>query len=163
MKDSLYKNLNLEARGVWFPIIAGIIIIIFVIFMPKKLTKKEIYVTYGVVGYVALILDVWVMATVLDLFNLGNPDKVGIGDMISYAIVSPSLAVIFINFYKKDKKWLYVLVFSLISFLYEATLVRVGYMESRGWSAFYSIPIFIISYRFWFPWHLRFIEAKLEI
>lgn len=47
MMFDLNKNLNLSAKGVWFPKIFGIIIVMSFIFMPKRLTKREIYITFG--------------------------------------------------------------------------------------------------------------------
>lgn len=152
---NLYKNMNLHAKGTWFPIICGIILLTFVILMPKRLKNREIYFTFGVVGYVATMFDVFIMATVLDVFDLGSPDIAGIGDVISYGVVSSCLAVIFLNFYKVEKKWIYTGLFSLISFLYEITFVNLGYMELKGWRSIFSIPVHLISYGLWFPWHLK--------
>lgn len=123
--------------------------------MPKSLKKSEIYFTFGVVGFVALILDVFVLATTLDVFDLGNQHIVGAGDIISYGIISPCMAIIFLNFYKKKNKWIYVSIFTLISFLHEIILVIIGYMKLHGWNSIFSIPAHIISYGYWFPFHLK--------
>ena len=155
MMSKFYKNIDLSAKGVWFPIISGIAVLIFVVFMPKRLKKKEIYFTFGVVGYVALILDVFVFATAFDLFDLGSPNIVGLGDIMSYGIISPCIALIFLNFYKQENKWIYVLIFTVISFLYEIILVNLGYMNLHCWNSLFSIPVHIISFGFWFPLHLK--------
>lgn len=155
MVSKFYKNLDLSSRGVWFPITFGIVVLIFVALMPKRLKMKEIYFTFGVVGYVALMLDIFVFATVFDVFDLGNPNIVGIGDIISYGIISPCIAIIFLNFYKKENKWIYVSIFTVISFLYEIILVNLGYMNLHGWNSLFSIPVHIVSFGFWFPFHLK--------
>jgi hypothetical protein len=156
----LSKNLNLSAKGILYPIILGVIMLMVTTLMPKKLTKSEMYITFGVVGYVVLMLDIFIMATMFDVFDLGSPDVVGLGDIISYGIIAPCLSIIFLNFYKQEKKWIYVSVFSLVSFLYEIGLVYVGYMDLKGWNSLFSIPVHIISYGFWFPWHLRLMRRK---
>jgi hypothetical protein len=155
MLNNLYRNIDLSAKGVWFPIVFGIIILTLVVLMPKRLSKKEIYFTVGVVGYVALILDIFVFAIALDVFDLGNSEIVGIGDIISYGIISPCMALLFLNFYKKEKKWVYVSIFTIISFLYEVVLVNIGYMDLHGWNSLFSIPVHIVSFGFWFPYHLK--------
>ena len=155
MLNNLYKNIDLSAKGVWFPIAFGIVILIFVIFMPKRLAKKEIYFTVGVVGYVALMLDIFVFAIALDVFDLGDPQIVGVGDIISYGVVSPCIALIFLNYYKQENKWVYVSIFTAISFLYEVILVNIGYMSLHGWNSLFSIPVHIVSFGYWFPYHLK--------
>jgi hypothetical protein len=160
MKINFYNNLDLASKGVWFPIIIGILILFFLILMPKRLSRKEIYLTFGTVGYVALLLDIFILGTVFDLFDLGRPTIEGIGDTLSYAIIAPSLAVIFLNFYKQEKRWLYTIIFTVVSFLYEIILVKVGYMTLHGWNSLFSLPIEFIFYGFWFPWHLKLIRKK---
>lgn len=155
MGIDFYQNLDLSAKGVLFPIISSIITLIILIFMPKRLTKGEIYITIGVIGYTTFALDIFIMATMFDVFDLGSPYIVGLGDIISYGVVATGLGVIFLNFYSEEKKWLYVASFSLISLLYEIILVNIGYMDLKGWNSFYSIPVHIICYGFWFPWHLK--------
>ncbi|MEI5988508.1 hypothetical protein [Dehalobacter restrictus] len=41
----------------------------------------------------------------------------------------------------------------MLSFLYEWELTNLGYMKLKGWQDWYSIPIFILVYGVWLPWH----------
>lgn len=157
--DKLIENLDLTAKGVWFPIVVGIISLLFMLFMPKRLSWQEIYLTFGVVGFVTLVIDVIVMSTWLDLFDLGSkPHIEGIGDLISLAIIPSCMAVIFLNFLIPEKKGMYVALFTLISFIFEWTLVEAGYMKLEGWNTWWSIPVYLIVYRFWLPWQLDLIR-----
>lgn len=156
----IYKNLDLSSKGVWFPIVCSIIVLIFLIFMPKRLTRREIFFTYSIVGFVALILDVFIIADILDFFDMGDKNLEGLGDMVSYAVVAPGLSVIFLNFYKEEKRWLYIAIFTAISFFYEVFLSKVGYLKLLGWNSLYSIPIEFVFYAFFFPWLLKLIRRN---
>ncbi|ASK63989.1 hypothetical protein CFK37_18420 [Virgibacillus phasianinus] len=151
------KDLDLLSKGVWFPIIIGIITILFMLFMPKRISWKDIYITFGVVGYVTWMIDSGMNQ--FDSFNLANPKKVGIGDIISYGIIPSALAVIYINYLKLDSKWGLVILFTVISFIIEWGMVQAGYMKLNGWHTWWSIPVYLIVYGFWLPWHKRLIES----
>ncbi|MBT2695911.1 hypothetical protein J7E79_00415 [Bacillus sp. ISL-40] len=159
--EKFIQNLDLSAKGIWFPIIWGIIVLIFVLFMPKRLTWREIYLTFGVGAFISVIMDIAIVGYILDLFDLGNPIKEGLGDLISYAFIAPCYAVIFLNYYKPDKKWLYVLLFTLISVVSEWILVQVGFMKLKGWHTWWSIPVYLVVFGFWLPWHLRLIRKTV--
>ncbi|MBO1513909.1 hypothetical protein [Metabacillus bambusae] len=159
--EKFIQNLDLSAKGIWFPITLCIIALIYILFMPKRLNWKEIYLTFGTIGYVALIIDMFFMLNYFDVFDLGRePKQEGIGDLISYGIIPSCYAVIFLNHLKQEKKWIYVTLFTLLSFLSEWMLVQVGYMKLKGWHTWWSIPVFIIVFAFWLPWHLRLIRRE---
>lgn len=157
--EKFIENLDLLAKGIWFPITLGTIALIYILFMPKRLTWKEIYLIFGSIGYVALIIDMFFMLNYFDVFDLGhNPMQEGIGDLISYGVIPSCYAVIFLNYFKQEKRWIYVTLFTLLSSLSEWMLVQVGYMKLKGWHTWWSIPVFIIVFGFWLPWHLRLIR-----
>jgi phosphatidylserine synthase len=157
--DKIIQNLDLSAKGIWFPITLGTIVFIYMIFMPKRLSWREICFIFGTIGYVAIIIDVFIMLNYLDVFDLGrDPKQEGIGDLISYGIIPSCYAVIFLNYYKQEKKWIYVTLFTIMSFLSEWMLVQVGYMKLKGWHTWLSIPVFIIVFGFWLPWQLKLIR-----
>jgi len=157
--EKFIQNLDLSSKGIWFPITLGTISLIYIFFMPKRLSWREIYFIFGTSGYVAIMIDVFLMLNYFDVFDLGhNPMQEGIGDLISYGIIPSCYAVIFLNYLKPEKKWLYVTLFTLLSSLSEWMLVQVGYMKLKGWHTWWSIPIFIIVFGFWLPWQLRLLR-----
>jgi hypothetical protein len=159
--EKFIQNLDLTAKGIWFPITLGTIALIYILFMPKRLTWREIYLTFGTIGYVALTIDMFFMLNYFDIFDLGrDPKQEGIGDLISYGIIPSCYAVIFLNHLKLEKKWLFVALFTLLSFLSEWMLVQVGYMKLKGWQTWWSIPVFIIVFGFWLPWHLKLLRKE---
>ncbi len=156
--EKFIHNLDLTSKGVWFPIVLGIISTVYLIFMPKRLSWREIYFIYGVSAFVAITLDVIILGSQIDLFDLGSPDTEGIGDLFSYGLVAPSFAIIFLNYLKPDKIWLYVIGFTLLSFSFEWLLVQLGYMKLKGWNTVWSIFVYILVYRYWLPWQLRLLR-----
>jgi len=151
-------NLDLAEKGAWFPLVFGSLALLIMLFIPKRMTAGEIYATFGVVAFVTLAIDIYLMASWLDVFDLGSPDINGLADLVTYSVVPSSLAVIFLNCFKSEKKWVYVVLFTLISFLFEFILVQVGYMNLKGWQSWYSIPVYLAVYGLWLPWHLRLIR-----
>ncbi|MBP2626934.1 MAG: hypothetical protein H6Q68_1645 [Firmicutes bacterium] len=65
--DGLIQNLDLQQQGIWFPLVVGIILLLFILLMPKRqINWPGIYLTVGVIGYVALILDINIVASYFD-------------------------------------------------------------------------------------------------
>ncbi len=160
--EKFIQNLDLSAKGIWVPIILGTISLLYMLFMPKRLSWREIYLTFGIGAFLAILLDVIVMSGLIDIFDLGDPNKQGLGDLLSYGIAAPCYAIIFLNYFEQEKKWMYVVLFTLLSFLSEWILVQVGFMELKGWNTWWSIPVYIIIFGFWLPWHLRVMRNVSE-
>lgn len=156
--EKFIRNLDLSANSIWFPITLGIISLLYMIFMPKQLSWKEIYLTFGVGGFLAMLFDVIIMSGWIDAFDLGKPMIPGLGDLICYSVIAPSYAVIFLNYFNRERKWLYVSLFTLLSFLSEWILVQVGYMKLKEWNTWWSLPVYILIFGFWLPWHLRLLR-----
>jgi hypothetical protein len=86
--NNFVQNLDLEAKGLWFPVVVGIVALFSIVLMPKRnINWRGIYLTFGVVGYVALLLDIIVVGQYFDVFDLGNQTKEGIGDVMTYAVI----------------------------------------------------------------------------
>lgn len=147
------------SQGYWFPLIVGGVLFTFLLLMPKHISWKEVYITFGVVGYLAWMADM-IFAITLDVFDLGKGEIVGIGDIFTFGIIASSLAVIFLNYLKRDNKWILVIVFIILSSLFEWTLVKVGYMKLHGWQTWWSIPAYFIMFGLFLPWHLKFIRKN---
>jgi hypothetical protein len=157
--NGFIERLDLQQPGIWFPFVVSAILLFFILLMPKRqLNWRGIYLTFGVIGYVALILDINIVGIYLDWFDLGNPKIEGLGDFTTYGIIPSCLAVAFLNYFDRKGKWLYVAFFTLISFLFEWELTQVGYMKLKGWQSWYSIPVYILVYGWWLPWHLELMQ-----
>jgi hypothetical protein len=159
--EKFLQNLDLSSKGLWFPITLGLIFLIYILFMPKRLSWREIYFVFCTTGYVAITIDVFLMLNYLDVFDLGrDPQQEGIGDFICYGIIPSSFAVIFLNYFKQEKKWIYVTIFTILATLSEWLLVQVGYMQLKGWHTWWSIPVFIVVFGFWLPKQLSLLRKE---
>lgn len=150
--------MDLNAKGVWMPITLAIILLLFVLIMPKKeITWREIYVTIGVIGLTTWIADN-IFAGYLNLVDFGHPRYSGIGELLTYSFVPSSLAVIYLNYLNKNNKWKLVILFTILSFIIEWSVAKAGYMKLTDWNHLYSIPIFFLVYRYFLPLHARIIN-----
>lgn len=161
--NNFIHNLDLQQKGIWFPLVAGAIALFFILLMPKRqINWRGIYLTFGVVGFVALMLDVFIVGEYFDLFDIGDPNLEGIGDLVTYGIIPPCLAIAYLNYFDRKNKWLYVALFTIVSFLFEWELTHVGYMKLKGWQNWFSIPVYIIVYGLWLPWHLNLMQNTCD-
>lgn len=160
--ESIIKNLDLNAKGLWLPVSLGIIILLYALLMPKKeISWREFYITIGVVGFVTWVADS-IFAKYLNLVDFGNPKTVGIGEFITYNFVPSSLSVIYLNYLNIANKWKLVIIFTVISFIIEWAVVKVGYMKLTHWNHLFSIPIFFFVYGYILPLHSRIIKCKKD-
>ncbi|MEH7505364.1 hypothetical protein V7152_25740 [Neobacillus drentensis] len=146
------------SQGWWYPAILSVILLLIVFFMPKKrINWKEIYITFGVIGYIVWMIDMTI-AVPFDLFDLGNPRKEGLPELTLFGIIPSCLSVIYLNFYKEEKKWFLVIFFVILSLIFEWLTTRVGLM--KHWNTWYSTPVHFVAYAFYLPWHLKFIRRN---
>lgn len=155
----IIDRLDLQSQGIWFPITFGFIVLLFALFMPKRLRWREFYLTFFLVGWVGWMADIF-MGITLDLFDLGEPNRIGFADVISLGIIPSALSVIFLNYYKDTRKWFYVIGFTVLSSAFEWVAVQVGYMRLHGWHTWWSIPVYLFVYGVFLPWHLKLLRKE---
>jgi hypothetical protein len=145
-------------HGWWYPALLSAILLLIVIYMPKKrINWKEIYITFGVIGYIVWMIDMTI-AVPFDLFDLGDPKKEGIPELTLFGIIPSCLSVIYLNLYKEDNKWFWVIFFVILSLLLEWTTTKVGLM--KDYNTLWSTPVHFVAYAFYLPWHLKFIRRN---
>lgn len=156
--DKFIHNLDLGAKGIWFPITVSIVLVLTSLFIPKKnITWRDMYITFGIVGLFTWISDA-IVARGFDLIDLGDPTKGGIGEILSYTFIPTSLSILFINYFTKKNKWKLTILFTILSFLIETGMLFFGYMEYTGWSMFISFIVFIIAFYFLLPIHIKILK-----
>lgn len=154
------ESLDLGAKGLWFPVTVCILLGLSVIIIPKKyISWREIYVTFGVVGFVTWFSDA-ILARGFDLFDLGDASKPGLGDILSYTFIPTSLSILYLNYLTKNNKWKLTIIFTLISLIIAFGMVYFGYMKHNGWNWLISIIVFLIAFGFALPIHIKFIRNK---
>ncbi|MCL1630532.1 hypothetical protein M3N64_01010 [Sporolactobacillus sp. CPB3-1] len=153
--SAIVKNMDLSARGLWFPITLTLSLLVLVLFMKKKqLTWREIYLTYGSIGFLTWVIDT-LTGNILDLYDVGHAGITGIGDFLSFSFVPSSLAVIFLNFRTEKNKGFMILLFTAISMIIYWGVRASGYFKDKGWNIFLALAVFIIAYWLIIPLHLR--------
>ncbi|ALC81747.1 MULTISPECIES: hypothetical protein [Bacillus] len=158
--NNLLDKLDLTSKGLWFPIVVTILLFITVLIVPKKhITWREVYITFGILGFATWLSDTLV-ARVFDLIHLGNPKEAGIGDILSYTFIPTSLGVLFFNFFTKKNKWKLTIFFTVLSLLVDIGMQLSGYMAYNGWNLIYSIIFYLFAFRFLLPFHIRLIRGN---
>ncbi|WP_299094030.1 hypothetical protein [uncultured Metabacillus sp.] len=155
-------NFDITSKGLWYPITLSLILLVFILFMPKRVSKQEIYTTFGVIGYIVWTVDM-TLGDPLDFFNVGSGKVTAVPELFLYGMIPGLIAIIFVNFYNEAHKWTSIIGFTLGSYLLNWFAVQVGIMKLNNWQTWYSIPIFFVVYAFFLPWHIRFIKKQKEV
>ncbi|MCE4051479.1 MULTISPECIES: hypothetical protein [Bacillaceae] len=155
----IIDNLDLSSKGLWFPVTVSIVLVLSVLIIPKKISWRDIYITFGVVGFATWLSD-GILARAFDLFDIGNPKKAGLGDILSYTLIPTSLSILFLNFLHSKNKWMLTSWFTLAAFLIQFGMVQLGYMTFKGWNGYISIIVYVFAFGFLLPWHLKFITNE---
>ncbi len=151
----------MKYEGEWYVWTLVFISIVFVLLMPKKnLTWVGRFITFVFSAGLTWTFDTISMST-FNLFDLAKKISIELSDALLIGIVPASIATIYVNFYKPQKKWFFVLSFTLLCFVLELGLVQFGYMKNNGWNTWYGIPVYFIIFRFFFPWYFNLLTKPL--
>jgi hypothetical protein len=136
-----------------------VINIFIVLFMPKRLTKQEIYITWGILAAIAFYTDVF-LGAIIDLYDFGK-NGVQFYDELINAVIPPSFGVIFLNYMPTSRKQLLIYITSWLAFsvFFEWLCTYVGFMKYKGWSLCYSAIIYFLVF-IYLLWHIRFIRKN---
>ncbi|MBD1381858.1 hypothetical protein [Metabacillus arenae] len=158
--NEILDQLDLNSKGLWFPIIVSILLFISVLLIPKKNTTwREIYITVGIVGFATWLSDSLV-TRVFDLIDLGEPKITGLGEILCYTLIPTSLAALYLNYFTNKNKWILTILFTVLSLLVEFGMHFSGYMKYNGWNLYYSILFLLLTFGFLLPLHIRFIRGN---
>ncbi|WP_041967520.1 hypothetical protein [Mesobacillus selenatarsenatis] len=135
-----------------------VILLIALLFMPKKLSFRENIIIAPIVGYFAWVAHI-LIGVKLDFVDFGPTKKVEYTDYALVSLVPPLMAVLFLNFIKNNKYLLYVIIWTILSALIEFILSEVGYMKHDDWKMWYSIPVYFVAY-FLLHWGFNKVISK---
>ena len=158
MLEQAIQHLDLSAHGLWFPITVSLcLFILALVLFKRQLTWLDFYITFSVVGFVGWLCDV-IITRVFNVIDLGDSKVTGLGDILSYTFIPPSLSVLFLTYLTAKNKWVLSLLFCAGSLLIEYGMIKSGYMHLNGWFFIYSIVVYLLVYAFVLPWHIAFIK-----
>jgi hypothetical protein len=139
--------------------IATIVAILIVWFMPKRLTRQEIYNTWILVAFLARTSDQF-LALVFHLYDQDGPG-VTWQVIVIQTLFSGAIGVIVANFIPKNKLafFTYAIGWTLFSVVFEWITIRVGYLTYYNWSLWYSAGLYLLGVIF-LRWHLSFLRKS---
>lgn len=160
-----FKNRFLFSYKESFRIVAGIIAItaialLFVWFIPKRLSGKEIYITWWVMSALAVFTDLLLGVAPFDLFDFLQDPKPELLSILVEMTMPAAYGIIFLNFMpmRKQPFVFYLVGFVLLSVFMEWLTVRFGYLIYKGWNLWYSSLVYSIGCLF-LRWHLFYIRG----
>lgn len=145
----------------WYMIFALLINLIIIWFMPKRISKQEIYISWLILAFIAFFADA-LIGQIIDLYDFQEPG-IQLSDLLIDALVPPSYGIIFLNFLPTERKksLRYIIYWTIYSVVFEIGSVLSGFEDiSKGWNPwFYSPPIYFLVFKF-LRWHLHFIRIR---
>ncbi len=134
--------------------IITVILLITVWFIPKRMQRKDMYITWITMAFVELELDIFLGSPVLGLYYFAGEDKVSPEALGIKLILGPLFGILFVNFMPKDfKKFIpYWIFWTAFSTFFEWTTVLFGYLTYTGWKLWYSAVFFALIIPL-FRWH----------
>lgn len=142
----------------WLPYGALVINLLVLWFMPKRLTNKEIYVTWFVIAMINLSSD-WVLTRYLNFYEL-NGGGFQLRIHILEWTLGASYGIIYLNFMPKKihRTTLYIAAWLAYALIFETALVYVKFVNYSGWKIWYSAPYYLLALLF-LRWHLHYIRT----
>ncbi|CAI6066114.1 CBO0543 family protein [Cohnella sp. JJ-181] len=136
---------------------SAVVAIAALIFLPKRLTGREIYITYFVMISLTIYTDLF-CGLVLDLYDFINPD-ISTSDLILQIALPPTAGVLALNFMPDGAKRFigYLILVTALALVFEWVSIKTSYLEYKGWKWYYSLPVYVLGLLF-LRWHLRFIR-----
>ncbi|MDD3653960.1 MAG: hypothetical protein PHO01_07230 [Desulfotomaculaceae bacterium] len=141
----------------YFVIVTIIFNLLCIWFMPKKLSWKEIYITWGIFAAITINTDI-IVGEIIDLYDFTAPG-LQFEDVFIDALLPPSFAIIFLNFMPEDNNTFikYLVFWTAFSVSYEWAAVHYGFIILKGWSLWYSFLVYFLVFLL-LRWHLKFIR-----
>lgn len=119
-----------------------------VYYMPKHLTKLEMYATSLFAAVLQLLTDTF-LEFKYDLYGYFTEGVDWITLWVIF-IVYPCVNIIFLNFFpsqgKLSDKGLYIIAWSAFAVVYEWIAVHTEYFYYNEWELLYSVPIYPVLY-----------------
>lgn len=140
-----------------FLFISYAVIGVIILFMPKRLTLQEGYITWITVSFITLLSDL-VLGHLLDLYDLLKPGP-ELTDLFIEITLPGAFGILYMNFMQTEKrKFIYYLIFWVfISVGYEQLARYFGYVHYKGWKVWHSFIFYFFSclYMSWHYWFIR--------
>ena len=141
----------------WFVYAATAINLIVIWFMPKRLTRREIYVTWFFIVPINISVDM-INNFYFHLYHLDGEGMQLRVHLIEWTL-GPSYGIIFLNFMPQALRsfvW-YTGGWVAYSVLFEWVTVHLHFLTYTGWKLWYSLLVYIAIFLL-LRWHIRYIR-----
>lgn len=157
--QEVLNRMDLTAKGSWFIYLTGAIAFLLSVTVTKNISRREWFLLFGMIGFIGLMVDI-ILFFILDLMDSGQPSIGGIPDIFMYVIGPASMGVLFLNHHDSPTRLIRILFFSVLSFLIEFILGKIGFLTLKGWKPVYSIPFYLFLFAIFLPGMLKLIRGK---
>lgn len=142
-----------------FGYIATAIVVLIVLFMPKRITWREIYITWAVMVALTLLTDL-VLGEIYELYDI-TIKGVTFHDLVFETFLPSSFGIIVVNFMPLLESYFvaYLFIGVSIAALFEFEAVHFGLLTYKGWSIWYSVFFYFLGMIF-LRWHISFIRKS---
>ncbi|MDQ0231479.1 hypothetical protein [Metabacillus malikii] len=132
-----------------FLVVSYILLIAFILFMPKKITIQEMYITFIVVALHTLVADT-LFAGIFKLYVVMGEPGPQLIDLFTELTLPALFGIIYINFIPNGlkKKLGYIIIWVVLSVLYEILSRYVGYITFKGWENWLSVLFYLYACTF---------------
>jgi hypothetical protein len=158
------NSFKVVVTQMWIVPVTIAVLALVILLMPKHITWREIIYTWAVVGYIAWIGDM-IISVIFDLYDIGPTKEATPIDIFAISMIPAQFSIVFLNFLpkKNNRIWLYAIVWTLLTFLFEWLTTYTGYMDNKGWKTWYSLPGYFFVYLFFLRWHLKYFRKQLGV
>lgn len=146
---------------IWFPILTIAVNLVFIWYMPKRMTHKEIYTTWAVLSMLSLSVDtLFGHSGEITLLHFQEPG-LHVSDLLIEIMLAPSFGIIFSNYMPERLGAFiqYTVGWIAFSTLYEWVTVQIDFLVYDGWKLWYSTVIYAITFVF-IRWHMYFLRTS---
>ena len=139
----------------WFPFATIVVNLIMIWFMPKRITKREVYHAWWMLSALTIYTDLLV-GDIIDWYDFG-PKGIQLTELPIEALLPPSFGIIFLNFMPENQTrfFFYLIGWTSFSVFYEWMSVWFGFEVLKGWTPWASTPIYFMVFIF-LRWHLHY-------
>lgn len=143
----------------WFVYASFLVNVLIIWFMPKRLTRQEIYVSWGIAALLNLSTDV-IFDLYLRMYDLGPPG-IQMSVHLMELTLGASYGVMFLNYMPEPiGRYLWYLVgWVAYSLLFEIVTIKIHFITYHGWKLWYSACVYIVVFLF-LRWHLHFLRNE---
>jgi hypothetical protein len=142
--NGVLNRLDLFAKGSWFIYLTGSILLFLSVTTTKNISRREWILLFGMIGFYGWMANI-ILFFIFDLMDSGDSSIGGIPDIFMFVIGPAATAILFLNRYNTPTKLIRLIFFSILSFLVEYILGKLGFLKLKGWETRLLNPFLFVA------------------